>query len=303
MDPSFYASYYRHEDRHWWFRWRFELITRLVSEQKKGPDFRILDAGCGTGQMLKHLEELGDAIGIDTSAQATAFAQSRGVKKLVQGSITEVPFPEATFDCIVALDVIEHVEDDFGILQSLHEVLKPGGRLIITVPAYEILWSEHDEINHHKRRYTAPKLQNLIEAAGYSVDRVTYCNTVFFLPIFAIRKFKNLMRKARNSNGAHPDGLQSDLGDYPELMNEAAFRVMQMENGLMRHVNLPFGVSILAVAERVAPVAERVVPSEEQVDRVVEQPVEAAKPYSNGTANDMIYVPLGDEVELGTSYK
>jgi len=296
MDPSFYASYYRHEDRHWWFRWRFELITQLVSEQKKESDFLILDAGCGTGQMLKHLEQLGDAIGIDTSAQAISFAQSRGVKKLVRGSITDVPFADATFDCIVALDVIEHIEDDFGILQSLHDVLKPGGRLIITVPAYQILWSEHDEINHHKRRYTAPHLRRLIEEAGYSVDRVSYCNTVFFFPIFAIRKFKNLLRKARTSNGANPDGLQSDLGDYPQIMNEAAFRVMHMENGLMRHIDLPFGVSVLAVAKRVAPV-------EQPVDAVGQRLDQAPIPHTNGKVNEPVHVPLADQVEIGSSFK
>jgi SAM-dependent methyltransferase len=257
MDPTFYASYYRHEDHHWWFRWRFELITQLVGDLRSEPDFRILDAGCGTGQMLKHLEELGDAVGIDTSAQATAFAQSRGVKSLVRGSITAVPFPDATFDCVVALDVIEHVDDDIGILKALHDVIKPGGRLIVTVPAYSFLWSEHDDINHHKRRYTAPQLRRLITDAGFEVNRVTYCNTVFLLPIFAIRKFKNVLRKVRNSNGKHEQRLNSDLGDYPEIMNEAAFQIMRAENGLMRHVDLPFGVSILAVAERVAPVKPR----------------------------------------------
>jgi SAM-dependent methyltransferase len=296
MDPNFYASYYRHEDRHWWFRWRFELITRLVAEQKTSQTFRILDAGCGTGQMLKHLEKLGDAIGIDSSAEAISFAQSRGVKKLVRGSITDVPFPEATFDCIVALDVIEHVDDDFGILQSLHEVLKPGGRLIITVPAYKLLWSEHDEINHHKRRYTAPDLRRLIEQAGFSVDRVTYCNTFLFLPVFAIRKYKNLVRKARTSNGVNPDGLESDLGDYPEFMNEAAFRVMQAENGLMRHIDLPFGVSILAVAERIAPV-------EESVDEGVRESDRTPVPYSNGKVKDLIHLPVAEQLEMGSTFK
>lgn len=257
MDPSFYESYYRHEDHHWWFRWRFELITRLVADFKASEDFRILDAGCGTGQMLKHLEDLGDAVGIDTSAQAISFAQSRGVKNLVLGSITAVPFPDATFDCVVALDVIEHVDDDIGILKALHDVTKPGGHLIVTVPAYKLLWSEHDDINHHKRRYTASQLRGLIEDAGYTLDRVTYCNTIFFAPIFAIRKLKNVLRKVRASNGKHVEGLNSDLGDYPDFMNEAAFRIMQAENALMRHMDLPFGVSILAIAERTTPVPQR----------------------------------------------
>ncbi|HKG27234.1 MAG TPA: class I SAM-dependent methyltransferase, partial [Thermomicrobiales bacterium] len=144
MDPTFYASYFQHETTHWWFRWRFDLISQVLGTLRQDGQLRILDAGCGTGQMLKCLESHGEAIGIDSSPQAIGYARKRGVRRLVRGSITDPPFRDGSFDCVVALDVIEHVLDDIGILTKLHEVVKPGGHLIITVPAFKALWSEHD---------------------------------------------------------------------------------------------------------------------------------------------------------------
>lgn len=251
MEPSFYEDYYRHENNHWWFRWRFDLITRLVSSLGSGENFRILDAGCGTGQMTKRLGAIGTAYGLDSAPEAIAFARSRGVERLAQGSITAPPFANGAFDCVLALDVIEHVDDDFGILTSLFKILRPGGHLIVTVPAFDALWSEHDEINHHKRRYRASQLKTLIENAGFQADRVTYCNTALCLPVFVTRKAKNLARalNLRRENGESHE-LKSDLGNYPGFVNDGLYKVMRGETRLMEHVNLPFGVSILAVATR-----------------------------------------------------
>lgn len=250
MDPTFYASYFRHETTHWWFRWRFDLISNVLSSLGNGKPLRILDAGCGTGQMLKCLEAHGDAIGLDTSSQAIGYARERGVKRLVQGSITAPPFRAGSFDCVVSLDVIEHVDDDIGILKKLHEVVKPGGFLVITVPAFKTLWSEHDEINQHKRRYRANELSELITDAGFDIQRVTYCNTALFLPVLATRKGKNLLRSLRKSRRANPDALESDLIEYPGPINTALYWLLRAETKLMQHTNLPFGVSILAVAQR-----------------------------------------------------
>jgi len=250
MDPTFYESYYRHETTHWWFRWRFGLIADVLGSIRKDQPLRILDAGCGTGQMLKCLESHGDAIGIDSSPQAIGYARDRGVKRLVQGSITDLPFYDGCFDCVLALDVIEHVDDDVGILAKLHGVVKPGGHLIVTVPAYKLLWSEHDEINLHKRRYRANELRELMEKAGFDIHRVSYCNTALFLPVLATRKAKNLLRTVRRKRGTAHSGLESDLDEYPSPVNTALYWLMRGETRLMRKFNLPFGVSILAVAKR-----------------------------------------------------
>ena len=250
METTFYEDYYRHENSHWWFRWRYDLITKLVTNLKPAGTFRILDAGCGTGQMTKQLEGIGEAVGMDSASEAIAYARSRGVERLVRGSITAPPFAEQSFDCVLALDVIEHVDDDMGILTSLFRVIKPGGHLIITVPAFDALWSEHDEINHHKRRYRAPHLRMLIQEAGFDVERLTYCNTALYVPVLVTRKLKNAWRALFSTRNGTPRPLKSDLGDYPRPINGALYGLMRAETRLMDSFDMPFGVSILAVATR-----------------------------------------------------
>jgi SAM-dependent methyltransferase len=248
MKSDFYEEYFRHENSHWWFRWRFDLIAQVVGSLTHGRDVRILDAGCGTGQMTKLLENYGTAIGLDLAPEAIHYAKQRGVRNLVQGSITDPPFKAGSFDCVLALDVIEHVDDDAQILARLREIVRPGGHLIVTVPAFNILWSEHDEINHHRRRYRVPQLRRLMEEAGYEVERITYCNTTLYLPVLVMRKGKSLLRRLRKQE--RTDEPESDLSFYPRPINELLYRVMQLENRLMRRWGLPFGVSILAVARR-----------------------------------------------------
>ena len=250
MESTFYEDYYRHENSHWWFRWRYDLITQLVASLKNDDSFLILDAGCGTGQMTKQLEAIGQAVGLDTAPEAIDYARSRGVERLVRGSITAPPFAHGSFDCVLALDVIEHVDDDMGILTSLFQVIKPGGHLIITVPAFDALWSEHDEINHHKRRYRSPRLRRLVEEAGFTVDRVTYCNTALCLPVLVTRKAKNLWRALTRSRPGEHRPLRSDLDDHSRPVNEALYSLMKAEMKMMRRFDMPFGVSFLAVATR-----------------------------------------------------
>jgi SAM-dependent methyltransferase len=293
MESAFYEDYYRHENSHWWFRWRYDLITKLVASLKCDDSFRILDAGCGTGQMTKQLEAIGEAFGLDSAHEAISYARSRGVGRLVRGSITAPPFAEASFDCVLALDVIEHVDDDMGILTSLFRVIKPGGHLIITVPAFDALWSEHDEINHHKRRYRAPQLRLLIKEAGFDIERVTYCNTVFYLPVLLTRKVKNAWRNVSRWRVGEDRPLQSDLGDYPRPINEALYSLMKAETRLMERVNMPFGVSILAVATRPQEL-ER-----EQDQTAVSDKVVDRKPLWAGDPSNSIDADVGEAVGAG----
>jgi SAM-dependent methyltransferase len=293
MDPTFYESYYRHETTHWWFRWRFDLIADVMESLPTNGRKRILEAGCGTGQMLKSLELHGDAIGIDISPQAIRYAKARGVNQLVQGSITDLPFKAGCFDAVLALDVIEHVDDDIGILAKLFEVVKPGGHLIVTVPAYKILWSEHDEINLHKRRYKSDELRTLITDAGFQVHRVTYCNTALFLPVLAMRKAKNLLRTFRRARGTVHDGLESDLDEYPGPINSALYWLMKGETRLMRKADLPFGVSILAIARR-PPLTDAVAAE----DRVAVPTEPAVRDAASELGDLPIPAPVADHVAV-----
>jgi 2-polyprenyl-3-methyl-5-hydroxy-6-metoxy-1,4-benzoquinol methylase len=151
MESRYYETYYRHETEHWWFRWRFKLIQQVLDGLDLPANARMLDAGCGTGQMLKTLQLRGDAVGLDISREAIAFAASRGAENLVLGTVTAPPFKEGSFDVALALDVIEHVDDDRAMLNGLRSLVKPNGAVIITVPAFAFLWSEHDVINQHRR--------------------------------------------------------------------------------------------------------------------------------------------------------
>jgi SAM-dependent methyltransferase len=283
MEPTFYATYFQHEDTHWWFRWRYELISRIVGDLNGGDPgaFRILDAGCGTGQMLQHLGRFGQAVGIDTSPEAIRFAATRTVEQLVLGSILDLPFADGTFDCVLSLDVIEHVDHDVDLLCHLTRVLKPGGHLVLTVPAFPALWSEHDEVNWHKRRYRAPQLRSLLAAQGLEIERLTYCNTALLPPIFAVRKLKNLRNRVRDrarararANGhAAPAGLpvpESDLGWMPRPLNEGLLRLLRAENRLLERVDFPFGVSLLAIARK-----------PERVERTATSAIPKAAPVTN----------------------
>ncbi len=249
MEPSFYETYYHHENNHWWFRWRYELITGLVRSLHLSPECRILDAGCGTGQMLRHLCNFGRAVGVDSSPEAIHFAASRDVDRLVLGSIFDLPFAPESFDCVLSLDVIEHVDDDRQLVKHLYSVVKPGGYVIVTVPAFQSLWSEHDEVNWHKRRYRSNQLEHLLKETGLEIERITYCNTALFVPILAARKLKNLKNRLWPRR-VENDVPGSDLNELPKPLNEGLFHLMQAERRFMTRRNLPFGVSLLAIGRK-----------------------------------------------------
>lgn len=259
MEVRYYETYYQHETRHWWFRWRFKLIQDVIDRLSGMPDQpTMLDAGCGTGQMLKVLQQRGNAVGLDLSHEAIMFASSRDARNLVLGSVTNPPFASGTFDIAFALDVIEHVDDDRVILEGLRELVRPGGALVITVPAFQSLWSDHDKINHHRRRYRRRQMRKILQSAGFEIERITYCNTFLFPIVYVIRRMQALARRFRPKGEAE---VSSDLHAYPRLVNSLLYRLMLVEAWIVKRIDLPIGVSILAVArkplEPAGPVAEQ----------------------------------------------
>lgn len=249
MREEFYAEYYEIENVHWWFLARWKIFMDLIEREFAGePEIRALDAGCGTGTMLGHLETLGPAVGIDRAPAAVRFCRSRGRNRVLEGSADRLPLGDGTFDLVCALDMLEHIEDDVAALKEMGRACRPGGRILITVPAYRFLWGRQDEISHHLRRYTARELRSRITAAGLEVAKLTYFNTLLFPIVAAIRVTRRLMP---GDPEEEKEEIESDFTmTRPGRMNDLLARVFQAESGLIRAMRLPFGVSLLAVAQK-----------------------------------------------------
>src|SRR5690349_18005520 len=180
MDKSLYDQINAIEETHWWYVGRRRLIFEYVLQTlKKYPNPRILDLGCGTGYNIAQLKSHGynDIFGLDFTFDALIYCFQRNLDHIVCGDATQSPFPAESFDVITALDIIEHIPDDEKSLRDVYRLLKPGGSFVIFTPAYQFLWSVHDEISHHERRYTARELRQKVEASGLVIDRLTYANT------------------------------------------------------------------------------------------------------------------------------
>jgi SAM-dependent methyltransferase len=243
VEDHVYRQLYELEDGHWWFRGRRAVIWSLLRRTRLPDAPRILDAGCGTGRNLAEFGRLGVATGVDPSPQAIAFCRSRGLTDVAEGSIEALPFGAASFDLILATDVLEHVEHDDAALTELRRVAAPGAHLLVTVPAYQWLWSQHDDSHHHLRRYTAGRLRERVVAAGWKPVIETYFNTALLPPIAAVRT----VARRKSPRDGRTDyqltgGALNDLLALP-MRGEAAL--------IARGARLPAGVSIGMVCEPV----------------------------------------------------
>jgi SAM-dependent methyltransferase len=245
MDRLLELQTHELEDRHWWYRGRRRIIDVLLQQLELPPGVEILDAGCGSGRNMVELARFGTVTGLEISDASVARARERGIGEIVQCSITELPLPDARFDVAVCLDVIEHIEDDERALRELHRVIRPGGTLLVTVPAYQWLWSEHDVINHHKRRYTCKTLSAVAERAGWEVLRTSYFNGLL-LPIAIVHR-----RLARPAHVV--DEPASDLQRTPERLNSVLEWPLRLEARLIAlGLRIPAGLSLAAVFRKAA---------------------------------------------------
>ena len=246
MDDYLLAQHSEMEWSHWWFSGRRIILADLLRRRLGGRrDLRLLDIGCGAGTMIEVLAEYGEVAGMDTSEEAVRYCRSR----LPEVSFSAGRVPEAlpdpgSLDVITAFDVIEHIPDEGPALAGIRDTLVPGGLFVCTVPAYQWMWSKHDELNHHCRRYTRRELVRKLEAAGYEVEWSSYFNSVLFPPAAAVRLGRKLVR----SEGS--GGSDFDVGI--SKVNGLLRRVFAAERFLLRHIRLPFGLSIAAIASRPA---------------------------------------------------
>ena len=244
MQEHTYPIMYEVEGRHWWFLGRRKIIASFVEQickdiGKRKP--RILDVGCGTGANLQMLAGFGVAEGVDVSDEALEFCRARGLSKVKQGAAEALPFEDASFDLVTGLDVVEHLDDDVAGLREMHRVLRPRGRALLFVPAFMFLWGVQDDISNHRRRYTMAGLKEAVRKAGFDIEHASYVNLSFFAPIF----FGRLLMRITGLRPASENNIT--IG----ALNGVMGKLFGAERFLLRHLNFPFGVSIICVARPV----------------------------------------------------
>jgi SAM-dependent methyltransferase len=239
VDPAYVAAHIEASPTHWWFRGRLAIIASCLRRALPQRAGRVLEVGCGTGDVLAVLGEFGETIGVEPHPELAAVARRRGLDVRAGGLPGDLGVPAGWADVVLLLDVIEHLDDDLAALGAARRLLTPGGLLVVTVPAYAWLWSGHDVQLGHRRRYTAQALARLAAAAGFRVERLTHFNTLLFPAVVLRRLWKRVRRDARH-----------DLDHTPPRLNAWLERVFALERHLAPRVSLPFGASLLMLARR-----------------------------------------------------
>lgn len=240
MDRRVYDRMAEHDTTHWWYRARRDILSDYLTREAALPQqARILEIGCGTGHNLPMLAQFGtvDAIEIDPAAREVASLRlGKAVGEAPLPALSGVP--TAAYDLIAVLDVVEHIEDDVAALRAMRERLAPGGKILITVPAHQWMWSAHDVVNHHHRRYSKATLSAAIEKAGLRPRKLGYFNSLLF-PLAAGARLAGRITGRDDSDDTPP----------PAPVNKLFEAIFRAERHLVGRLPMPPGVSILTLAE------------------------------------------------------
>src|SRR5262245_15505492 len=222
-----------------------------VCSSDLGVHGRALDVGCGSGVMMKEFPAGWTAVvGCDVSDEALTLSKERGLRALVRCQSGALPFASDSLDLVLAIDVLEHLDDDRGALHGIHRVCRPGGYLLVHVPTFEVLWTDKDDVNHHRRRYRPRALVELITGQGFSVEETFYLNTVLF-PVALLRAAAQRIRRGVQPPVAPSVGVAVDhLYDIPAGVNRLLTRLMAVEHRLLRRMSLPIGMSMVCLARK-----------------------------------------------------
>jgi len=237
-------------DTWWWEVGRRSLVKNLLQrygrnganpDNGRRPD--ILEIGCGAGAMLKDLEHFGTTVGMDIAEAAPQYWRERGLKSVSLADATALPYGDAQFDIVISVDVLEHVDDDGKAIREMHRVCRPGGKLIVTVPAFKFLWSRRDVQCHHVRRYTLEEFRTKLLHGGFRIIKATYINMPLFFPLL-------MMVKAGQLSSKRAPSLRMDYALVPPPINKLLSNVVDYEAQLLQHISLPIGSSIACVGTK-----------------------------------------------------
>ncbi len=240
MEKEQYEILYQIEETHWWYLGMRRMVGSLLSSYLgEERSVRILDAGCGTGGMVKYLQQFGSVVGMDLADEALALCRRRDLPCLAQGSVEQLPFADASFNLVTSFDVLYHkaVVRDGQALGEFHRVLRPGGLLLLRVPAYDWLRGAHDVAVHTGHRYSHRELAYKLRAAGFQVKKLSHFNSLLF-PLAALKRL---------SEGAG-DSLVGDLKLPPAWINQALLGILSLESRMLSTISFPWGLSLVAVA-------------------------------------------------------
>ncbi len=240
MDRIVYDRMAAHDSTHWWYRARRDILSDYLIRYGNMPkDARILEIGCGTGHNLPMLARFGEVDAIEIDPAAREIASERLGKPVGDAPLPDLPgVARGSYDLVAVLDVVEHIEDDVAALKGMASLLKPGGKILIAVPAHQWLWSAHDVVNHHHRRYSKGSLVKAIEAAGLTSRKLTYFNSLLF-PLAAAARIAGRLTGRDDSDDSPP----------AKPLNALFETIFRLERHAVGRVPLTPGVSIVTLAE------------------------------------------------------
>lgn len=241
METQIYHLQYVAEDKFWWFQVRNSLVFDLISKYCiVPPQTKVLDIGCGTGGFTHKLANSYQVIGLDSSNIAIEYCKKRGLQNVFCGKLDDFDFRNENIQMITLLDVIEHIENDLEILSKSYDILKEGGFIVITVPAYQWLWSNHDVLHQHYRRYTRKNLINMVKKLNFQIVYTSYFNSLLFLPAVIMRFFEKISGRKSKTELDNPE---------PKLNSIFKF-IFNLERKILMKIKFPFGLSIILIAKK-----------------------------------------------------
>lgn len=248
MRKELIAEMYRLEDRYWWHVAKRTLVKNLLGIVGSFEDKKLVDVGCGTGKFLEEMSQWQnwkEIVGLDGSDDAIKFSKARNIAQVKKSDFEKkLRMASNSVDVITSLDVVEHIDNDVGLVEEFYRILKPGGVVAVTVPAHQWLWTYWDEELGHKRRYTKRQIHKMLTQAGFEVVRVSYFYS-YLLPIAVGFRFLKMLLPDRKRG--------SDFIRLPEIANQILINMSRVETWVLEKVNVPFGLSVIAIVKKKIP--------------------------------------------------